>query len=166
MIVSRKYMVPLACLALFLAAHTGTAQHNCGQCPAAQSCPSGSAKADTNKPAEPAFQKLPGAGKKVWIGDSHYFTYRFDKTPKIGVVVLKIQLFTRKGIKDRRCEITCLSGMSSKEGSIQTEGQFKLNRLGDYLLPVNFSSHGEWEVKLVFKKDGQEIYYGSFTLKV
>jgi hypothetical protein len=155
-------------LMLILAAPAIPAQHNCGHCPAAKACPSAAVAADTSKPTEPVFQKLPGAGKRVDIGDNYYFTYRFDKTPKIGVVVLKVQVFSniKKGARVKDFEITGLSGLASREGAGLTGGQFKLNRLGDYLLPINFSSRGEWEVRLGFKKDGKDLYYGRFSLKV
>lgn len=160
--------LPLALLALFLAVQTAPAQHNCGQCPAAKACPTSTVQADTSKPAEPAYQKLPGAGKRVNIGDNYYFTYRFDKTPKVGVVVLKVQVHSniKKGAREKDFEIIGLSGLTSSEGAGLTEGKFKLNRLGDYLLPINFPSRGEWEVRLVFKKDGKGLYYGSFILKI
>lgn len=157
-----------AALMLILAAQAIPAQHNCSQCPAAKACPSSVVAADSGKPAEPVFQKLPGYGKRVDIGDNYYFTYRFDKTPKVGVVVLKVRVHSniKKGARVKDFEITGLSGLISRKGVGLTEGQFKLNRMGDYLLPINLSSHGEWEVRLVFRKDGKDLYYGSFIVKV
>ncbi len=155
----------ITALMLLLAAPAVMAQHNCGHCPAATACPS-AATADTSKPAEPAFQKLPGAGKKIWVSEDIYVTYKFDKTPKIGVVVLKVQAFNKRGVKNKELEITGISDMPSMRGSHHTESQFKLNRLGDYLLPINLVMRGEWEVRLIFKKDGKETYRGFFTFKV
>jgi len=43
---------------------------------------------------------------------------------------------------------------------------FKLNKKGDYLLPVNIVMPGEWEVKLSFSKDKRVIYRGSFKFNV
>ena len=162
----RSASFALMALGLVFMAQSATSQHNCCSCPAVQSCDASAVSADTTKQAEPVFQKLPGAGKKVWIGDSHYFTYKFDKTPKIGVVVLKVQLFTKKGVKDRSFEIAGISDMPSMRGGHHTEGQFKVNRLGDYLLPINFTTRGEWKIRLVFNKGGESVYRGAFIIKV
>jgi hypothetical protein len=46
------------------------------------------------------------------------------------------------------------------------EVPFKLNKKGDYLLPVNVVMPGEWEVKLVFLKGKEPVYRGRITFKV
>ena len=46
------------------------------------------------------------------------------------------------------------------------EVPFKLNKKGDYLLPVNVVMPGEWEVKLVFMKDKEPVFRGRITFKV
>lgn len=164
----RIISIPLSVLALFAATQQAPAQHNCGHCPAAKSCPSSTAQADTAKPPEIVYQKLPGPGKRVAIGDNYYFSFNFDKTPKVGVVVLKVQVYSniKKGARVKDFEITGLSGRVSREDAGLAEGQFKLNRLGDYLLPVNFTAKGDWEVRLILRKDGKPMYYGLIAVKV
>ena len=46
------------------------------------------------------------------------------------------------------------------------EVPFKLNKKGDYLLPVNVVMPGEWEVKLIFMNDTGPIFRGRITFKV
>ena len=132
---------------------------------------SGTACADTMKmgagtDAKATFEKLPGYNKKCWIGKDYYFTYKFDKTPKMGVVVLKIQLFDAKGQKSTALDILGHSGMPSMGGAHDLDAAFKLNKKGEYLLPVNVVMPGQWEIKLTFSKDKAPIYRGTFKFNV
>ena len=45
----------------------------------------------------PEVKDLPKAGQKCWIGGVNYFIYGFDKTPKMGTVILKVQVFAKDG---------------------------------------------------------------------
>jgi hypothetical protein len=119
------------------------------------------------KEALPTYNPLPGAGQKVWIGQEYYFIYSFDKKPQMGTVILKIQLFDKDGKRSTSLSITGDCGMPSM-GSAHDSGSqpFKLNKKGDYLLPLNIVMPGEWEVKLNFLKEKKVIYYGSLKFKV
>lgn len=116
---------------------------------------------------EAVYKVLAGFGKKCWIDDTLYFTYKFVEPPKLGTAILRIQLFNKEGEKLTILEITGNSGMPSM-GSTHDSGDvpFKLNKKGDYLLPVNFVMAGEWEVKLTFFKDKNVIFRGSFRFNV
>ena len=116
---------------------------------------------------EPVYNDLPGAGKKCWIGESMYFTYRFDKKPKLGTAILKVQLFDKKGARVTSLDVVGMSDMPEMKGAHDSgDVPFKLNRKGDYLLPVNVVMPGEWEVKLVFMKDKAPVFRGRITFKV
>ena len=119
------------------------------------------------KEAPPVYNSLPGAGQKVWIGQEHYFIYSFDKKPQMGTMILKIQLFDKEGKRSTSLSITGDCGMPSM-GSAHDSGNqpFKLNKKGDYLLPLNLVMPGEWEVKLHFSQDQKVIYYGNLKFKV
>lgn len=119
------------------------------------------------KEAAPAPVALPGAGEKCWIGKEYYFIYSFDKKPKMGTVILKIQVFDQAGKRDTSMEITGNSGMPSMRGAHDSgDVSFQLNKRGDYLLPINIVMPGEWEVTLHFLKDKKPIYSGSFRFHV
>ncbi|HEX9920133.1 MAG TPA: hypothetical protein VGB21_01435, partial [Candidatus Methylomirabilis sp.] len=119
------------------------------------------------KEAAPAPVALPGAGEKCWIGKEYYFIYSFDKKPKMGMVILKIQVFDQAGKRDTSMEITGNSGMPSMRGAHDSgDVSFQLNKRGDYLLPINIVMPGEWEVTLHFLKDKKPIYSGSFRFHV
>ena len=116
---------------------------------------------------EPVFEELPGPGKTCRIGETYTFTYEFDKTPKMGMAILKIQLFNMNGKRTTALEITGRSDMPSMSGAHDSgEVLFKLNRKGDYLLPVNIVMPGEWEVRLVFSANKEAIFRGRFKFNV
>ena len=115
----------------------------------------------------PVFTELPGYGKKCWIGDSQYFTYKFDKKPKLGTAILKVQLFDKTGARVTSLDVVGISGMPAMKGAHDSgEVPFKLNKKGDYLLPVNVVMPGEWEVKLVFLKAKEPVFRGRIIFKV
>jgi len=107
------------------------------------------------------------AGQKYWIGDDYYFVYGFDKRPQLGTVIMKVQIFSKEGRKDHSLEITGNTDMPSMRGAHSTGDQlFKLNKRGDYLLPVNVVMPGGWEIVLNFLKDRKSIYMGTVRFNV
>jgi hypothetical protein len=116
---------------------------------------------------EPDYPQLPSSGKKCWIGADYYFIYQFDKRPQMGMAILKIQLFDKSGKRVTDLDILGDYGMPSMRGAHDSGDQpFKLNKKGDYLLPVNIVMAGEWEVKLTFLKGNKAIHRGSFKFTV
>jgi len=116
---------------------------------------------------EPIFQDLPKSGKKCWIGEVNYFTWEFDKTPKMGTAILVIKLYDREGKKVSDLAITGKSDMPSMRGAHDSgEVAFKTNRAGDYLLPVNVVMPGDWEVLLTFSRNGIVIFRGRIAFNV
>jgi hypothetical protein len=107
------------------------------------------------------------AGQKHWIGEEYYFIYNFDKKPQMGTIIMKVQVYAKDGKQDSSLEITGNADMPSMKGAHGTGEQiFKLNKKGDYLLPVNVVMPGEWEVVLNFLKDKKPIYTGSVRFNV
>jgi len=116
---------------------------------------------------EEKFEPLPGEGKKCHIGEEYSFQYSFDKKPQLGTAILKIEVFDKSGKKDTSLKITGDSGMPSMRGHHDSGMiEFKLNKNGDYLLPVNVVMPGEWDVRLIFKKDDKPVYKGSLNFNV
>lgn len=116
---------------------------------------------------EIVYKPLPGPGKKCWINEELYFSYRFSERPKMGTVILIIQVFNKNGDKLAPFLIKGRSDMPSMRGAHDSGDQeFKLNKKNDYLLPVNIVMPGGWEVRLTFLKDGKPVFYGSLTFDV
>jgi len=107
------------------------------------------------------------AGQKHWIGEQFYFVYEFDKKPQMGTIIMKVQVFSKDGKQDTSLEITGAADMPSMKGAHSSGEQlFKMNKKGDYLLPVNVVMPGDWEVVLNFSKDKKPIYTGSVRFNV
>jgi hypothetical protein len=114
-----------------------------------------------------AYPLLPKTGEKCWINGDHYLIYEFDKKPQMGMIILKIQVFTKNGKQDSAFEIAGDSGMPSMKGAHDTGLQpFKLNKKGDYLLPVNVVMPGEWEIRINVVKEKENLYSGSIRFRV
>ena len=91
---------------------------------------------DTGAAQKPVFAPMPDPGKKVPIGNGYYLIYGFDKRPKMGMVIMKVEVFTGEGKKDTTLEIKADAGMPSMGGAHETgDKAFKLSNKGDYLLP-------------------------------
>ena len=116
---------------------------------------------------EPVFQDLPKAGKKCWIGEVNYFTWEFDKTPKMGTAILIVKLYDKDGRRVTDLAVTGRSDMPSMRGAHDSgEVAFKNNKAGDYLLPVGIVMPGDWEVRLTFSRNGIVIFRGRIAFDV
>ena len=115
----------------------------------------------------PSFPSMPGPGKKVTIGNDYYFNYGFDKKPKLGTMIMKVEIFAKDGKKDTSLEVKADSGMPSMKGAHESgDRSFKLSKKGDYLLPIDIVMPRGWEVRFSFLKDGKVIFRGSYQFDV
>jgi hypothetical protein len=134
---------------------------------AAQSQHGSKSKSGTDSSAASAYPSMPGPGKKVPIGNDQYLIYGFDKKPKLGTVIMKVEIFAKEGKKDTSFEVKGDSGMPSMKGAHESgEQPFKLSQKGDYLLPINIVMPGGWEIRLTLLKDGKVIFKGSHQFDV
>lgn len=116
---------------------------------------------------EPVFQDLPKSGKKCWIGEVNYFTWEFDKTPKMGTSILIVKLYDKDGRRVSDLAVSGRSDMPSMRGAHDSgEVAFKTNKAGDYLLPVGVVMPGDWEVRLTFSRNGIVIFRGRIAFDV
>ncbi len=117
--------------------------------------------------AEPAHPPMPVPGKKVPIGSEHYLVYGFDKKPKLGTVIMKVEVFTQDGKKDTSFEVKADAGMPSMKGAHETgDRAFSLSKKGDYLLPINIVMPGDWEIRLTLLKEGKVRFRGSYQFNI
>jgi YtkA-like len=152
-----------AALAASLVAFVGLTAIAAAQ-PAASCCNSPGL---TPQGQEPVFQDLPKSGKKCWIGEVNYFTWEFDRTPKMGTAILVVKLFDKDGKRVSDLAVTGRSDMPSMRGAHDSgEVAFKTNKAGDYLLPVSIVMPGDWEVRLTFSRNGIVIFRGRIAFDV
>ena len=110
---------------------------------------------------------MPDPGKKVPIGNGYYLIYGFDKRPKLGMVIVKVEVFTGEGKKDTTLEMKADAGMPSMSGAHETgDRAFTLSNKGDYLLPINIVMPGDWEIRLSVIKEGKVIFRGRYNFDV
>ena len=115
----------------------------------------------------PNYPSMPGPAKKVPIGTDYYLIYGFDKKPKLGQLIMKVEIFTKEGKKDTSMEVKADAGMPSMKGAHETgDRPFKLSKKGDYLLPINIVMPGDWEIRLTLLKGGKIIFKGSYQFDV
>lgn len=138
-----------------------------GHPPRGHGTASGGAPAEHEAGRTPEFATMPDPGKKVPLGSGGYLIYGFDKKPKMGTVILKVEAFAPDGKRDTSLEVLGDSGMPSMRGAHETGDQpFKLSKKGDYLLPVDIVMPGDWEVRLTVRKDGKVLLRGSYRFDV
>ena len=155
----RSFTAALAALAIVLSSAAVLAAQPAGSC-----CNSPGL---TPAGQEPVFQDLPKSGKKCWIGEVNYFTWEFDKAPKMGTAILIVKLFDKDGRRVSDLAITGRSDMPSMRGAHDSgEVAFKTNKAGDYLLPVGIVMPGDWEVLLTFSRNGIVVFRGRIAFDV
>ena len=116
---------------------------------------------------QPSFPSMPGPGKKVPIGNGHYLIFGFDKKPKLGTVIMKVEIFTKEGKRDTSFEGKADVGMPSMKGAHDTgDRPFTLSKKGDYLLPINIVMPGDWEIRLTLLREGGVVFRGSYRFDI
>ncbi len=113
------------------------------------------------------YPPMPDPGKKVALGNDHYMVYSFDKKPKLGTVIMKVEVFTKDGKKDTSFELKADAGMPSMRGAHETgERPFQLSKKGDYLIPINIVMPGNWEIRVIAIKEGKVVFRGRYNFDV
>jgi hypothetical protein len=122
---------------------------------------------DAGVAQKPVFVPMADPGKKVPIGNGYYLIYGFDKKPKMGTVIMKVEVFNADGKKDTAFEMKADAGMPSMGGAHETgDKSFALSNKGDYLLPINIVMPGDWEIRLTVSKEGKVIFRGRYNFNV
>ena len=110
-----------------------------------------------------AFRPLPKPGARVPLGANCYFTYGFSKSPKLGMCIMRVEIFTLDGKRDTSFTVKGDADMPSMRGAHSTgDHDFAVSEKGAYLLPVNLVMPGDWEVRLTFMKKGKTVLRGAY----
>jgi len=111
------------------------------------------------------FQILPGEGQRCGIGYGYSVEYSFDKSPQLGMIILKIKVFDSQGGSDTSFVITGDAKMQAVSGRGTGMTNLRIST-GEYLLPVNVSAPGRWEIRLIFSRNGSTVYRGRISFTV
>ena len=123
--------------------------------------PAASGRSPQVKKSAPAAPlDLAPQGKKNLLPGGGWFTWKFDKKPALGTLIIKVQVFSKEGKQEKPYIITGECGMPDMRAHDSGAKKFLLSKKGDYLLPVDVVMPGEWEVIIHVKKAGKEIYSG------
>ena len=108
-------------------------------------------------------QILPQPGEKVTLDTDHYFIYGFDKPPKLGAAIMRVEIFTRSGERDTTFVVRGDADMPSMRGAHSNgDKDFSLSVKGVYLLPVRLVMPGDWEITFTFLKNGKPVFRGAY----
>jgi hypothetical protein len=109
------------------------------------------------------FQALPKPGKRVPLDADHYFTFGFLDQPKLGKAIMRAEIFTNDGQRDRTFTVKGDLDMPSMRGAHSTGLQaFVLSAKGAYLMPVHLAMPGDWEFRFTFEKNGKLVFRGLY----
>lgn len=113
--------------------------------------------------AKAGYQRLAKPGTKIALDADNYFIYGFEKQPKLGVAIMKVEIFNRNGARDTSYVVKGDADMPSMRGA-HSDGEkaFSLSAKGAYLKPVRLVMPGDWEVTFVFEKKGKVIFRGAY----
>ena len=120
-------------------------------------------RAATTSAVRSDYQILPKPGEKIPLGTTHYFIYGFDKQPKLGVAIMRVEVFSRDGKRDTSFVVKGDADMPSMRGA-HSDGEkaYSLSAKGVYLKPVRLVMPGDWEVTFVFEKQGKVVFRGAY----
>jgi len=113
------------------------------------------------------YNPLPKPGEKIAVDASHYFTYGFDKQPKIGMAIMRVEVFTLDGKRDTSFVVKGDADMPSMRGAHSTgDKDFSLSAKGVYLLPVRIVMPGDWEIRFTFVRNGKVVFRGAYLFDI
>jgi len=109
------------------------------------------------------YQPLPKPGEKIPLTKDYYFVYGFDKPPKLGMAIMKVEIFGRNGKRDTSFIVKGDADMPSMRGAHSNgEKEYTLSAKGVYLKPVRLVMPGDWEVTFAFVKNGKVVFRGAY----
>jgi hypothetical protein len=119
--------------------------------------------AATTPAAKIMYQPLPKPGERTALDASSYFTYGFDKPAKLGMAIMRVEIFNRDGKRDTSFVVKGDADMPSMRGAHSTgDKPFSLSAKGVYLLPVRLVMPGDWEIRFTFEKNGKTVFRGAY----
>jgi hypothetical protein len=108
-------------------------------------------------------QLLPKPGEKIPLGAKYYFIYGFEKPPKLGTAIMRVEIFNRDGKRDTSFIVKGDVDMPSMRGVHSTgDKEFALSAKGIYLLPVPLVMPGDWEFRFTFVEKGKMVFRGAY----
>lgn len=109
------------------------------------------------------YQPLTRAGGRIPLGAEHHLTFGFDKPPKLGIAIMRVEIVNRDGKRDGSFTVKGDADMPSMRGAHSAgEKSYSLSANGVYLMPVRLVMPGDWEVSFSVSRNGKTIYRGAY----
>jgi hypothetical protein len=105
-------------------------------------------------------------GTKTGIGQGLTLTYSFNTHPALGMVVLKVKVTDKDGKPVEGLVIKGVSDMPEMHDSNSGKVVFLQNKKKDYLLPVNVTMPGLWQVTVTVEKGKKTFFTGVVNFHV
>jgi hypothetical protein len=119
--------------------------------------------AATSPAAKLVYQPLPKPGEKIALDANYYFTYGFEKPPKLGMAIMRVEIFNHDGKRDTSFVVKGDADMPSMRGAHSNgEKEYSLSAKGVYLKPVRLVMPGDWEITFTFVKKGKVVFRGAY----
>lgn len=105
--------------------------------------------------------------RKTKITDNYYLTASFSERPKVGTIMLKVEIVDKKGNKITLPKIITNYDMPSMRGHHPSgDVALSLSRNNDYIAPVHLVMRGAWEVVIKVLEKDKEIYLGHILFTI
>ena len=153
-----KHLIIISIILMAIAPFT--AQTHCGSCSTGKS-------ATVTEKAETTQVVLSNPKKAQWISKDYYVEYDWNKTPKIGTSILSVKVFDKSKKPVTDLAITAdVNNTSQKDTKATGDIALKPNKKGEFIVPVNFVSQGNWEIQLRFAKGDKALSNASIRVEI
>ncbi len=120
----------------------------------------------SNVPAGAGALDLGKPGTKTAIGMGLTLTYSFNAHPAMGMVILKVKVTDPDGNPVDGISLTGISEMPEMHDSDSGKVKFVQNKKKDFLLPVNVTMPGKWQVTVGVEKKKKAFFTGVINFDV
>jgi hypothetical protein len=105
-------------------------------------------------------------GTRTPIGQDMALTYNFNVHPALGMVILKVRVTDKDGNPVEGVNLTGVSDMPEMRDSNSGKVKFLQNKKKDYLLPINVTMPGLWQVTVTVEKNKKPLFIGRVNFNV
>lgn len=111
-------------------------------------------------------QNLGQPGTKTAIGPGLTLTYSFNTHPALGMLILKVRVTGKDGNPAEGITLTGVSDMPEMGDSNSGKVKFQQNKKKDFLLPINVTMPGKWQVTVSVEKGRKRLFSGVINFNV
>jgi hypothetical protein len=116
--------------------------------------------------ADTKAQDMGQPGTKTLIGPGWTLTYGFNAHPALGMLILKVRVTDKDGNPVEGITLTGVSDMPEMGDSNSGKVKFQQNKKKDFLLPVNVTMPGKWQVAVTVGKGRKRLFNGVINFNV